>query len=511
MKYIKSLTINGFKKFKNFSIKFNENLNIIVGENEAGKSTILEAIRIVLSQQYRNVDKSTLKDFFNKENVEKFKKNPCISTLPKIVIELEFGLDDDVNSAYFYGENNIKQETSYGICFECKINDDLENDIEQLIEDGNIPYEYYSLVWKTFAGRIFYSLKKPLKSIFIDTTSQSSSIAFSYFNKNVFSNIYDESTRQKAKEQFRTGIDNLFEQLNLDEISENRRFGIDNKRIPLESILTIYDNSISIENHGSGLESIIKIQIALRKSDKIDVILLEEPENHLGFSMLLKVLKEINKHSQESQIILTTHNSMIASRLNLRNIIWIANYEAKTLNNVDDSDADFFVHADRNSFLQLLLSKKIILVEGATEFLLLPKFYQQLTNKTIEEDEVVIISCDGISYKRYLNIAQIANKKVAVITDNDGHVERISFAQKYNEEHYLQHIFTGKIVEERTWEVCLAKINQEKLEKIFERKDEKLLEYMLSNKVDCAYKILLSDEELEVPIYVKEAIKWINE
>ncbi len=171
MKYIKSLTINGFKKFKNFSIKFNENLNIIVGENEAGKSTILEAIRIVLSQQYRNVDKSTLKDFFNKENVEKFKKNPCISTLPKIVIELEFGLDDDVNSAYFYGENNIKQETSYGICFECKINDDLENDIEQLIEDGNIPYEYYSLVWKTFAGRIFYSLKKPLKSIFIDTTS----------------------------------------------------------------------------------------------------------------------------------------------------------------------------------------------------------------------------------------------------------------------------------------------------------------------------------------------------
>lgn len=41
MNYIKTMRIIGFKKFKDTKINFNE--LIIVGENEAGKSTILEA------------------------------------------------------------------------------------------------------------------------------------------------------------------------------------------------------------------------------------------------------------------------------------------------------------------------------------------------------------------------------------------------------------------------------------------------------------------------------------
>lgn len=44
MNYIKTMRIIGFKKFKDTKINFNEHINIIiVGENEAGKSTILEA------------------------------------------------------------------------------------------------------------------------------------------------------------------------------------------------------------------------------------------------------------------------------------------------------------------------------------------------------------------------------------------------------------------------------------------------------------------------------------
>lgn len=55
--------------------------------------------------------------------------------------------------------------------------------------------------------------------------------------------------------------------------------------------------------------------------------------------------------------------------------------------------AEFFVRADDNAFLQLLLSKKVILVEGATEFLLLPMFYKQITDHTIEEDGISVVSC----------------------------------------------------------------------------------------------------------------------
>ena len=47
---IEKVIIQNFKKFKNtFEVKFNENINLLVGDNESGKSTILEAIHVALT------------------------------------------------------------------------------------------------------------------------------------------------------------------------------------------------------------------------------------------------------------------------------------------------------------------------------------------------------------------------------------------------------------------------------------------------------------------------------
>ena len=92
MGYVKTLYIDGLKRFEHFKIEFNEHLSILVGENEAGKSTILEAIRIVLNQLYWNADKSVLQDLFNLENVRAFQNNPNVATLPRIIIEVGKGL-----------------------------------------------------------------------------------------------------------------------------------------------------------------------------------------------------------------------------------------------------------------------------------------------------------------------------------------------------------------------------------------------------------------------------------
>ena len=103
MKYIEQIHIEGLKKFGVLDIVFNPHMNIIVGENEAGKSTVLEAIKIVLNQMYKNADKSILKELFNIDMVENFKKNPDVKTLPYILIELKLHLDPkDKNAEYFY-------------------------------------------------------------------------------------------------------------------------------------------------------------------------------------------------------------------------------------------------------------------------------------------------------------------------------------------------------------------------------------------------------------------------
>lgn len=110
MNYIKSLHIEGFKKFTNLDVEFNQYMNILVGENEVGKSTILDAIKLVLNQQYKNSDKSVLKDLFNAKQIRDFECNPSIKTLPKILIEIELELDtSNRNSIRFFWRNAQRQ------------------------------------------------------------------------------------------------------------------------------------------------------------------------------------------------------------------------------------------------------------------------------------------------------------------------------------------------------------------------------------------------------------------
>lgn len=508
MNYIKSLHIEGFKKFQTLDVEFNEHMNILVGENEAGKSTILDALKTVMNQQYRNADKSVLRDLFNIKMVAAFKENPSIKTLPRIYIEVELALTpQQKNASYFYGEvygKRKQQVEKYGIRFECQYDEELGTGMEQSILEGKIPYEYYTLTWTTFANRPYQMIKRPLNFLSIDTTNSATAPSFNYYNRTLFTSRYDEATRAKAKNEFRAKLEDALESTALPPISENRKFNVDSKKVVLETILSVYEDSIALENRGSGMESLIKTQIALDKANGLDVILMEEPENHLSFSTLKKMLQEISNKQENSQIIVATHSNMIASRLNLNNVLWITENNIKSLSNVKSDIAEFFVRADNNAFLQLLLSKKVFLVEGATEFLLLPMFYQQITGHTIEEDGVSVISCNGISYKRYLEIAETADKKIAVVTDNDKKTHRIEEASDFNQCHAAQHIFMGAEVDEWTWEACLYKENQKVLDEIvtvqkgaeykFHGEDYGVvLGKMLNNKVDIAYQMPTAD------------------
>lgn len=518
--------IEGFKRFRELDVQFNKHMNILVGENEAGKSTILDAVRTVLNQQYRNADKAILRDLFNNKMVEEFNSNPNVKTLPWIYIELELEIDvKQKNAEYFYGEmygRKTQQIEKFGISFECRFDQELGEGLEESIMNGKIPYEYYTFTWRTFANRPYKMIKRPLKFLSIDTTSNSVAPSFNYYNKALFTSKYNESVRIKAKNEFRDKLNDAIDYVNLPPISEKRRFGVDSKKVVLESILSVYEDSIALENKGSGMESLIKTQIALDRANGLDVIMMEEPENHLCFVNLNKMLQEISSNQNDSQIIVATHNSMIASRLNLNNVLWIADDKVKSLNCVDTKVADFFVKADNNAFLQLLLSKKIFLVEGATEVLLLPYFYKKIAGHTLEEDEIVIISCNGISYKKYLEIAKATSKRIAVITDNDQKQERITMAQQFNNENTLQHIFMGDTLDDWTWEACIYNLNSEVLDGmiqvqsgaryLFHEKDYGVvLGKMLNNKVDVAYQMLMSGKSFNVPQYVKDAMKWLNE
>lgn len=71
---VEKLKISNYKCFKDFVIDFNDSINIIVGNNEEGKSTILEALQLALSGMLngRTLFTDVYESLFNKDTVDEY-------------------------------------------------------------------------------------------------------------------------------------------------------------------------------------------------------------------------------------------------------------------------------------------------------------------------------------------------------------------------------------------------------------------------------------------------------
>ncbi len=524
MSRIKRIKIHGLKKLIDFEMSFNESMNIIVGDNEVGKSTILDAINIVLRQKYKNYDKYIIKELLNSETIRDFLEHPSIDNLPYIKIDLELALDNSPKSGLFFGMNHSfeKDKRLYGVEFKCQLADEFitDKDVLSIIGDGRIPYEYYQMTWKTFQGDSYQIMNRPINYLAIDNDESDAATSYNYYCKALFANSHDNLEQSKIKDQFRHRVQETFSELEIKQLGDHRSFGVSDKKIIFDNVITILEDNIPIENKGRGRENIIKTQIAIEKNELLDVLSVEEPETHLSFPNLKKMLKSIESLSQK-QVIITTHESMIASGLGLQNILWIRDKNAVSLKDLPSDDAKFFVKAPTNNMLQFILSNKVILVEGPTEFMLVPRIFEKICGSTADDAGITILSCNGIAYKRFLSIAEKTSKKIAIITDNDGKQANLEMMRKYSQNNDI-HIFMDEKLDNWTWEVCFYNQNKEKLDQLIDinenadyqfngKKYGKVLGKMLNNKAEIAYKMLVAEDfDFNVPKYLKEACLWIN-
>lgn len=171
------------------------------------------------------------------------------------------------------------------------------------------------LRWNTFSGMPYNLLKKPLTFLFLNTSEQGRYSSFNYYTRNVFENSFSDSQKLEIKNRFRNSLKIDFGKIDSVQLENDRVFGIDSKKVILENILSIFAQGVSLENHGSGMESLIKTEIALNRKDEFNVVLMEEPENHLSFTNMQKMISIVLQRNESSQLFIATHSSMIASRL----------------------------------------------------------------------------------------------------------------------------------------------------------------------------------------------------
>jgi len=301
--YISKIKIENFKCFKGtFILSLSDGLNILVGDNEAGKSTILEAIHLVLSGILNGKYlKNELNQYiFNNEIVAEYVqslKNGNALPAPHILIELFIAGDD---LPLYEGDGNSEKKKECCISLKIEIDGALQPEYDNFIKIGEIntiPIDYYTLSWTSCAREPITPRVIPIKSALIDSSSHryqnGSDIYISHIIRNYLTTtqkIEVSQAHRKMQEAFMLdkSIQNINEEIkNLSKKTEKDKvvkLSVDlSSKNAWENSLLTYVEDVPFQNIGKGEQSIVKTKLALEhnKSKEANVILLEEPENHL--------------------------------------------------------------------------------------------------------------------------------------------------------------------------------------------------------------------------------------
>lgn len=541
--YISKIYIENFKLFKgSFELELNQGINILVGNNDAGKSTIIEAIHLALTGLYSGKYlKNELSQYiFNKEIIDEYieslKKGNTPQKPPHILIEI-FICGEDL--ALFEGNENHKNTKECGFCFKVEFDENYKEEYESLIklrEIKTLPIEYYKISWSTCARQEITSRIIPIKSALIDSSNNKFQNGSDAYISRIIKELLDtkevveiSQAHRKMKEHFMR--ENVIQKVN-DKIQKTSKITKKNIELSVElssknawesSLVTNVDD-IPFHFIGKGEQSILKTQLALnhKKTQNANIVLMEEPENHLSYSKLNQLISAINEHTSQKQILISTHSSFVINKLGLENLILLNDKKTTKFNNLSKDTYNYFKKISGYNTLRLILCRKAILVEGDSDELVVQKaFMLKNGNKLPIESGIDVISV-GTSFLRFLEIAEKINIKVVVVTDNDGSIEALNIKYKdylgenkkvnikicFDEEEYEGNMekFNYNTLEP----VILRANNLEILNKILGKnykEENDLLKHMKKNKTECALKIFETDELINFPQYILDAIK----
>lgn len=516
---ITKIQLINFKRFQHYTLEPKARINVLVGDNEVGKSSILEAIDLVSSGSIKKVESIGLDRLLNINAVNSFLQgNRTFENLPKLIIELYVSGNTDHT---MNGNNNSEHRVCDGIRLVCEANPDYRTEITHSLQAqaDYFPYDYYSIRFSTFADEGYTGYKKKLRSVLIDSTSMNTEHATTDFVRRMYVQYTEADVKERAthKSKYRQMkaqfcIDNLQALNERIPTAKNYAFGLRNgSNQNFENDLMIYEDQISLESKGMGKQVFIKTDFALEHAGAdVDVILIEEPENHLSHVNLREMLQRVTS-TQNGQIFVTTHNSLISTRLELKNLFILhaeGDNRPTVLDNLSDETAQYFMKAPPAGIIEYALSNKVILVEGPSEYMLFERFYETVAHCKPEHDRVHIIDIRGLSFTRYLDIARLTGAKVAVVTDNDKDIQ-CNITNKYSAFANVPNVKICYCQNEslRTFEIVLYHANRLLCDRLFGQDAEN---YMLKNKTESAYALLSQSDAITVPAYIQEAIEWIR-
>jgi putative ATP-dependent endonuclease of OLD family len=532
---IDKLLIRNYKMFENVTIDMNDDVNIFVGENDSGKTTILEALSIVLTAKLNGgtIISRLSPDWFNYNTRKKYRdslETQKPESPPMIVIEAYLGNLGENDTAFknYKGTNNILREDCCGVKIEIKFNDEYCDTYKQLIKEkrvSDIPVELYKVEFRSFANPEYYVNYTAKKVAYIDATKKDYGTALNRFVSTSISEYLTDEEKTNLRIAYRGNRREFTESIAVKNLNEKlqSKYKFKNKTLSLnlrENEIDSWKNEMSLsldeipfENAGFGTQNIIKSEIFLQQNLDVDIIVIEEPENNLSFTNMSLLISKFSENA-DKQIFISTHSSFVANRLGLNNLHLVANRKTTPFKSLNEDTYEYFLKLPGYNTLRLLLANQTILVEGPADELIIQRAYIDHFGKQPIKNGVDVMSVGGIAFKRYCELAKLIGKKITIVPDNDGSVEAIK--EKYKDYEELVNLCCENDNELNTLEPSVLSANREHFDDfkkiIYEGKHitsrtyESIRDFMKNNKTEWAMRVFLNDGTIQYPFYIKQAI-----
>lgn len=531
--FIQRVVVKNYRCLQKANVTFNEKLNVIVGNNECGKSTLLEAVHVAMTGQLngRPLLVELHPYLFNLDQVKAYADALLKSKAaepPSILIEVY--LADDPSLTKLKGDNNSLGLDLPGVSLVVELNPGHAEDFQQYVADPSeirtLPVEYYWIKWRDFADNDIINARGiPLQTSLIDASTIRNNAAANRYVVDIVKESLSSKEKVDLALSYRLMKDRFLEQPKVKSINDAlaaRKGSISDKVISVsldtssraswETGIMPHLDEIPLTLVGKGEQNSVKIKLAMETSANSHIILIEEAENHLSYASLNELIGHISANAGSRQIFITTHSSFVLNKLGVESVLLFQRGEGLRLTDLEDKTTqDYFMKLPGHDTLRLILARRSILVEGPSDELIVQRAYKRKHGKMPLEDGVDVIAVNSLAFKRFLQIAAKLSRTTDVVTDNDGDVAALQ--RKYA--NYLTSALVTVQYDDdeaaRTLEPQLLKKNglaviNAVLGKSFSD-DGSAIEYMTSHKADTALRFFETDVDWSPPDYIARAIR----